>query len=117
MGFFTAQTEVVELDGENRVVIRKLTFAEQQEIISVASRVATVSGRPEMTMDVFRMRLEQVKRAVVSWEGPGFEGRACTPENIGALPGEIGTVLIGRVDALNARLSDEEKKASAGLTS
>ena len=118
MGFFTAVTKVVEIDAANRVTIRKLTFEEQQSVISSAMRVeALQNGMTSAVVDAGVMALKQTQLAVVSWEGPGFEGLPANPVNVGRLPAAIGQQLQAAVDALNAGLSDAEKKASGTPTS
>jgi hypothetical protein len=126
MGFFTPQTKVVEIDEDNRVTIRKLTYAERQACISKAMRVtqeAKLRGRgkgqqakpalpdesAEILIDPALMAAEQVKACLVSWEGPGFEGRPATGDNLMALPPAIVDLIAAAADDLNAGLSDEEK--------
>ncbi len=118
MGWFSgAQTETVELPGGNRATVRKLSYGEQQEVISAAGRIEWTGGRPEPVMDVARLRQEQTRRSVCAWEGPDFEGRPCTPANVDALPADIGNLLEAAAERVNMRLTDEEKKGSAGRTS
>ena len=108
MGYFTPQTKVVDLGGGNTVTVRKLTYGERQGVIDKATHVG---GNMEAQVQVGRMKLELLVAAVVSWDGPDFEGRPVTPENIGALPPEIGDLIAAGADDLQAGLTDDEKKA------
>lgn len=86
MGFFTAQTKTVDLGGGNTAVVRKLTFGEHQAATSRASHVADNT----LTVDYPKLRVEVAQLALVSWDGPGFEDRPPTPENVAALPVAVG---------------------------
>jgi len=108
MGFFTQQTRTVQLDEENSVVVRKLTYAERQSVIDMAT---TVGASMEPTIHVGRMKAEMLYLAVVSWAGPDFEGRPATHENIGALPPAIADAIAEAADALQDGLDEDEKKA------
>lgn len=125
MSFFTQQTTIVEIDAENRVTIRKLTYAERQACISRSMKitsetklrgkgkqnllVADANNSAEVMIDGALMAAEQVKACLVSWEGPGFEGRAATPENLMLLPPDIVDMISAAADRFNQGLSDEEK--------
>jgi len=89
MGFFTSTTKVIDLDGGNTVTLRKPTFQQYADAQSAATRM-TGDG---LQLDWPKLRMEVLKRAVAEWAGPGFEGQPATPENIGALPWEIGNKL------------------------
>lgn len=114
MGFFQAQTQVVRVDDENAVTIRRLTFGESQAVISESTVFDIVSQ--EAKFDFARNQAAKLKRAVVAWEGPGFEGRPVTEENLLALPPEVGQKLLQAVEALNAGLSGDEQKNSPAPT-
>ena len=86
MGFFTLPTEVVDLGGGNVAHVRKLSFGENQQAISL-------SLLPGGATDNVRYLLEVAKRAVVDWTGDSFEGRPANAENVAALPTEIGAKL------------------------
>jgi hypothetical protein len=89
MSFFDRQTATVEIDDENRVVIRKLTYGERQRCLSVAARGKLDQGGESVDLDPGRLALERLSVAIVSWEGPGFDGRPVSRENIEALPPEV----------------------------
>jgi len=108
MGFFAQQTKVVKIDDENTVTVRKLTYAERQDVIDKATQVG---ADMEAQVHVGRMKAELLYHAVVSWSGPGFEGRPVTPENIGALPPDIADLIAAGADELQSGLADDEKKA------
>lgn len=108
MNFFEQQTQVIRLDDANTVTIRRLTFGESQQVLSesIVFNVITL----ESSFDFARNQASKLERAIVSWEGPGFDGRPVTPENIAALSPEIGQRIMKAVDALNEGLTDTEQK-------
>jgi len=104
MGFFAQITKTVDLGDGNAVVLRKPLFGDTQAASSAAMQV-----KPDttVTLDWPRYRLELLTRCIVSWDGPGFEGRQPNRENVEALPSKIGGELADEVDNLN-RLSTDE---------
>lgn len=108
MSFFQQQTQVVELDGEHTVTVRRLTFGESQAVISESTVFDIVSQ--EATFDFARNQAAKLKRAVVAWSGPGFDGRPVTEDNIMALPPDVGQRIMQAVDAINAGLTEPEQK-------
>jgi hypothetical protein len=116
MGFFTQQTKIIELDEDgNRVTLKRLTFGESQQVLSESTRFDIVDQ--EAQLDFAKNQLLKLQKAIVSWEGQGFEGLPPTAENIARLPNDIGQRIVTEVDALNAALSDAEKKRSGAPTS
>jgi len=126
MSFYTQQRATVVLDAENSVVVRKLTFGEEETAMSASmqfemsmSQEQAQGGKGNTAtgkLDPFRMKREQLITAIVSWEGPGFEGRPVTRENILALPPEIIDAIRVVVDDLNAGADENEKKGSTATT-
>ncbi len=118
MSFFDQQKVTVDIDAENTVTVRKLTYGEQQAAMSAA-----MSFEMEMTpgkgqsqtargkLDPFRMKREELYTAVVGWNGPGFDGRPVSRDNIDALPPNVIDIIQAAVDELNSGASDSEKKA------
>jgi len=82
MGFFTGKTKVVDLNHGNSVTLRTPTFGDVYETRSTLSS----NGR---TIDEFALRAEMTVKAIVSWDGPDFEGQPVTRENFMLLPLEI----------------------------
>ena len=111
MSFFTPQTRVVDLDSENRVTVRKLTYGERQSIISQCSKTNAVTQ--EMALDIAQMQRMQLRAAILTWEGPGFEGRPVSPDNVDALPTDIAERIETGVEELNKPLDESEKKSSS----
>jgi len=133
MGYFTQQVTVVPIDTDDvataadKVTIRRLTYEERQRCISLAMKVTTetqlqkrkgkggaaAKAVEDQTADVVidgaLMAAEQVAACLVSWEGPGFEGRPATRENLFALPPEIVDKISAAADVLNQGLSEQEK--------
>jgi hypothetical protein len=107
-GFFSEQTRIVEIDAENTVTIRKLSYGARQKAISLVTKVNPITQ--ESTMDIAMLRIEQLVAAIISWEGPGFMGRPLTRENVEALPTEVAEAIEQGIEAFNAPLSSAEKK-------
>lgn len=109
MGFFAQQIKIIDLDDDgNRVTIRRLTFGESQQVLSESTRFDIVGQ--EAQLDFAKNQMLKLQKSIVSWDGPGFEGLPPTAENIARLPNEVGQRIVMEVDALNAALSDAEKK-------
>jgi hypothetical protein len=108
-GFFSEQTRIVEIDAENTVTIRKLSYGARQKAISLVTKVNPITQ--ESTMDIAMLRIEQLVAAIISWEGPGFMGRTLSRENVEALPTEVAEAIEQGIEAFNAPLSSAEKKA------
>jgi len=123
MSFYTPQRATVVIDEANSVVVRKLTYGEQQSAMSASMQfeMSMEQGQTKNTatgkLDPFAMKREELLTAVVSWDGPGFEGRPVTRENILALPPEIIDAIQTVVSDLNAGASADEKKALSSSTS
>lgn len=122
MGFFSQQTKVIEIDDDNRVTVRKLSYGQQQAAMS-AAMTFTVQMETGQTaqlttgnLDPFRLKREELYAAIIGWEGPGFEGRPVTRENIDALPPDVIGVVQVAVDELNTSMTADEKKHSAAIT-
>lgn len=133
MGYFTQSVTVVPIDTDDvataadKVTIRRLTYEERQRCISLAMKVTTETqlqkrkGKggaaakvvedqtADVVIDGALMAAEQVAACLVSWEGPGFEGRPATRENLFALPPEIVDKISAAADQLNQGLSEQEK--------
>ena len=99
MGFFASTDKTVELGGGNTVTIKRVTYGERQEAAS-----KSVKGG---ILDMPRYQMELLCRAVVSWEGPDFEGRPASAENIAELPGYIADKLVSEANALAELTADE----------
>ena len=100
MGFFTPQTATVNIDTDNCITVRKLTFGEFSDIMD---------RHPDMNERKFGFDL--VRTAILSWDGQGFEGRPVSAENINALPWEVIAVLVPVVADLNTVSDAVEGKA------
>ncbi len=116
MGFFSQQQlRVVRIDDENTVTVRRLTFGESQAVISESTVFDLVSQ--EASLDFAKNQVAKLSKAIVAWNGPGFEGRPVTRENIEALPSEVGAIIVKGVEELNKGLTEPEQKNSAAPTS
>lgn len=111
MSFFSQTTKTVQIDDENSAVVRALTYAERQTCISMATKASIKGGVETIDIDPSRLRIEQLRRSVVSWAGPGFDGRPVSAENVDALPPFVADMLSEVADALNSEPQAAEKKA------
>lgn len=117
MSFFDAKTTVVPIDAENSVTIRALTYGEEQHVKQQAMKVsARITGRKgdeaegEAIVDPAAMQRLTLQKAIVSWSGPGFDGRPVTVDNIDALPTAILDPVIEAYNELSTPpLTGEEK--------
>ena len=86
MGFFAGQTKTFQLDDENTVTLRKLSYGDRQEAMSRTSVLTSGAANPqngasggeaesEVSVDVAMLELEILQRIIVRWDGPGWEGR------------------------------------------
>ena len=101
MGFFTGKTKVVDLKHGNSVTLRMPTFGDVYEAR------AAISGNGR-AVDEFALRAEMTVKAIVSWDGPDFEGQPVTRANFMLLPLDI-TNKIMEESASMIWLGDEEK--------
>lgn len=123
MSFFSQRTATVDIDSENRVTIRELTHGEKQDIQRQATRISAKmqaggrNGRSdapegEAVVDAVLIQSQTLHKSVVSWEGPGFEDRPVTAENIDALPSWVVDQIIEAINGLDPEpLTEAEKKA------
>lgn len=110
-GFFTQQTQTVVIDEENSVVIRKATFKERQQFIGRNMNISlNDAGKPGIAMDSGGLVAGMMAVCIVSWSGPGFEGRPVTPENIELLPVDVADRIAAAVDKFNEGHRADEKK-------
>jgi len=100
MSFFTPQTETVQVDDDNSIIVRKLTFGEFSDILN-----------GNQTMNEQKLGFDLVRASIVEWAGPGFDGRTVTTENINALPWEIIAEIVPVVTSLNTTSEAVEGKA------
>ena len=115
MSFFDQTNAVVQIDDENSVTIRALSYGEEQDIKQPTMRVSAKLGKDgetngEATVDAVTLQRRTMYKCIVSWSGPGFADRPVTPANVDALPVPIVDKIIVAYNKLTAPLSDEEKK-------
>jgi hypothetical protein len=110
--FFDRIRKVVDLGNGNFITLRSLTLQEQQEIQTRCMKVKVSlnnNSSSEIEIDAPLMTRLTWHRAIESWEGPGFEGRPVTPENIDQLPPAILEMLQVEYNSLGS-LTETEKK-------
>lgn len=120
MSFFTQPQKVVQIDKENSITIRALTYGETQELTSRCMKLSADVGRGQ-TQAIAQLDgplMEQLawEKAIIAWEGPGFEGRPVNRENILALPSFVFAILQKPFDELS-KLKEDEKNALVAPTS
>ncbi len=107
--FFTTSDHVTKaLDDEHKITFRKLSYGKRQKLISKCSKVDPFTQ--EASIDFAELSLEIFKARMVSWEGPEFEGFACTPENIEALDQDAAQAMLALMGESNEELDADEKK-------
>jgi hypothetical protein len=109
--FFERQTKEIEIDGENRVTIRKLTHAERQAALSVTFHLEK-EGQLAMGNAAIQAML---KLSIVSWAGPGFADYPVSAENIDALPAEIVDEIVLAINDFTALSSAKKKRSRASM--
>lgn len=117
MGFFSQQQqqETVRIDAENTVTVRRLAYGESQDVMSRSTVMDLITQ--EARFDFAKNQVLKLQAAIVAWDGPGFEGRPVTLENIEALPAEVGALIAAAVERVNKRMTDTEQKNSHAPTS
>lgn len=113
--FFEQVTSEVVIDGDNYVIVRKLTHGEVSAITSRCLKQSAKigeDGEVEQTMelDAMEYRDQHIFKALVSWHGPGFGGRELTLKNFLALPDAVVNIIGRGVDAFN-KMSEDTKNA------
>lgn len=108
--FYAEQTVTVDLGKGNRVTLRKLDYGQVSTILS-ACRL------PGGELDGVRYSRMQTEAGLVSWEGPSFDGKPATAENMRALPVTIGRKLADAAAELNRDIGEDEGNASGGASS
>lgn len=105
MGFFTGQTRTVDLGGGNTITVGKISTAEMMDIWNSPD----VYGGPQST-GMQRYAMAMTRAAIKGWDGPDFEGRGVSVENINALPFFVLDKIAEVALELNV-LSADEKNA------
>jgi hypothetical protein len=111
----------VEIDEKNTVEIRKLSYGEEQVIKQKATKIAFHAdrhgeGEGEVTFDAQLMEEQTLVKSIVSWSGPGFEGRPVNRQNILDLDSTIIEQIKDGINSLGQGLSEDEKKVSEPST-
>jgi hypothetical protein len=111
MSFFANPNPITKpLDDNHTVTYRKLSWGERQKL---DQRVydSSIPITQDADIDYAKFQLESLKRRLVGWAGPEFDGLPCTPANIEQLSIEAADAILAVVDGKEEVLSDEEKKA------
>ncbi len=110
MSFWDLDTKTIDLGDGNSVTIRKMTFGDMAEIWADK----TLFDGPVETSQR-RFGYAMLKKSIQSWQGPGFEGRGVSADNIAMLPWQIVDQLIQPVVEFSI-LTEDEKKVSGADT-
>lgn len=114
MSFFTQQTKRIEIagpGGANFVTVRKLTYGEQQAVISASTTVDMRGGDAQsanVQIDPAKMQQLQLVAAIVAWEGPDFD-RPLSRDAVLSLPPAVAQAITEGIDELNEPLTAAEK--------
>src|SRR5688572_11594862 len=73
----------VEGDPNTIYILPKMSFGLEQELLSRASQMKFDGKAGELDLGIYTRLLMELN--IIRWEGPDFEGIACTPEAIGDL--------------------------------
>lgn len=111
MSFFTRQTQTVVIDEENKVFIQKPGVGKKNEVISRAGHTNLKADQTqEFVLDAGKLQTEQLCTWIVGWDGPGFEGKRPTRQNILELNQEVADKVLALINELDQPLSEAEKK-------
>lgn len=109
MSFFdNSQVATVQIDDQNTVTVRRLTFGETQDVLSESTVFDIVAKQGRL--DFAKHQIAKLTRAVVAWDGPGFAGRPVNAANIAALPPHVGEKIAQAVSQVNDELEDADQK-------
>ena len=111
MSFYTATIETVQIDEQNSITLKAPTYGTTQDIQSQSMAVRFgQDGKGSAELDITKMERLTIHACIVSWSGPGFEGRPVSPENIDALPSFVIEAIKPAVDRLTSPMKNKEKK-------
>lgn len=110
--FFTRLQETIKIDDENSITIEAPTYGQVQAANSKLMNfdVDEKGKQLGVNFDMAAMEIELVVVCIKSWEGPGFEGRPVTRENILALPAFVMDKVRPSIDRFTKGISEGEKK-------
>lgn len=112
MSFFTTTFETIEIDEQNSITVKAPTYGTMQDVQGKSMAVRfDQKGVGVADLDITRMERLTVYSAIVSWDGPGFEGRPVNPENIDALPVFVIDKIKPAIDRLSSPMKAAEKKS------
>lgn len=112
MSFYTQTTETVQIDDENSITLKAPSYGVVQDIQSKSMAVSFgQDGKGNANLDITKMERLTIHACIVSWDGPGFEGRPVTPENIDALPSYVIESIKPTVDRLTSPMKNKGKKS------
>lgn len=110
--FFEKITRVIDIDEDNRITLQAPTYGQVQIANGKMMKFAIdeKGKQGDAIFDMAQMETELMVACIVAWEGPGFDGRSVTRENILALPSFVIEKLRPSIDEFTKGLSANEKK-------
>lgn len=104
MGLLTRKTAVVQIDEENSITVRSL---DNSDVSVLQTQYTHYDAEHGAWTDWSAVGSGMARRAIVSWDGPDFEGQEATPQNISKLPGWVIGLLLPVVRDLSAKSQSE----------
>lgn len=114
MSYYTPQTSVLDLGDGNTVTVRKRAYGDEQNAIAANTKIDPMHNTGNV--DAAGMAKALLLAGIVSWDGPGFEGRPVSLANLEALPVAVAERISEAVAAINESQSAGEKKQSRRST-
>lgn len=108
MSFFRQQSKTIIIDDQNSITITKPSFGKRQEMLAPAMKFNAENGNIEPIPGIFQK--QNICLWVTGWNGPGFDGLPCTPENVLQLDTDITDLVLKHIDSFGSEVSDETKK-------
>ena len=110
MSFFVNPSPITKpLDAEHTVTYRKLSYGERQTLTSECMTYNPITQ--DADIDYAKFQLKSLKKRLVAWSGPQFDGAPCTAENIERLSTAAADAIVAIVDGKDEVLTEDEKKA------
>lgn len=116
MGAYVDTTRVPVREGPDTIYIRPvMDFGTLCDVEDMLTRMAIKDGKTgELLFTTGAQKLAMAIYNIVAWEGPAFEGRPCTPDNIRKLKPTLPIFVKAREEI--TRLNSTEDAADPNST-
>jgi hypothetical protein len=116
MSAFVDTSTVTVTDGENKIYVKRgMDFGTLCDVEDMLTRMAIKDGATgELHVTLGARRLALAIYNIVAWEGPAFEGRPCTADNIRKLKPTLPIFVKARDEI--SRLNNVEEPADPNST-